>query len=444
MFRLNIIRLSRGLVVFLFIFSIFNDNLLVDYFGENVLKGIFLVFILTNLRKLYQNVLNWKMLRYIIPFFVFLMLTYFIMLINFSGFERLFENSLLWISMLVIVIYFINYDLHEILYMVWISLLVSCMYAFVSDPISQWTFRKTGGTGDPNEFAAQILAVLPLSVYLFSISKNLANKIIVITASIPVFFYSLFLAGSMSSFLVLGFLLPVVLVRFLSLSFTKGLIVIGLGLLMFIVSLLVFQEKLENMEAVQNMLGRTQETGTAQTRMNSWKAGINMFIDKPFLGVGMREYAEYSPRYSKTFLSSDSVAPHNMFIEVLAESGVIVFIAFVVFLIDLMSKYFSEIRRSDYFWLYMSLLSYVLMGFTLGITYNKFFWLAIAVVMNVHRTLRAQPETAERQNFARKIINLQDDKNSGQRIIEEKLLQEKLFQKRLLKERMLKGNSGHQ
>ncbi|MGE5351596.1 MAG: O-antigen ligase family protein [Acidobacteriota bacterium] len=439
MSRLNITGILRSAVVFIFIFSIFNDNLLVDTFGENALKGIFLLFIIANMRRLYQNLLNWKVLRHIKPFFIFLMLTYFLMLINFSGFERLFENSLLWISMLVIVIYFINYDLNEVLYMVWVSLLISSFYSFISEPISQWTFRRTGGTGDPNEFAAQLLAVLPVSVYLFSVNKNPVYKIVLLSLSFLVFVYALFLAGSMSSFLVLGFLIPVVLIRYLSLSFTKSLIVIGLGFLMFLVSLLVFQEKLENMEAVQNMLGRTQETGTAQTRMNSWKAGVNMFIDKPLLGVGMREYAEYSPRYSKTFLSSDSVAPHNMFIEVLAESGIIIFMSFVIFILDLLSRYFNEIRRSDYFWIYMSLLAYVLMGFTLGITYNKFFWLSVALVMNVHRILRTVPETMvveEPQNFARRIMDLDEDNRTGKSIAKEKLLQEKV-----LRERLLKGNS---
>lgn len=416
MFRLKFIRILRSSIVFLFIFSIFNDNLLVDTFGENALKAIFLLFILTNLKRFYRNIMNLGMLRYLKPFFVFLMLTYFIMLINFAGFERLFENSLLWISMLAIIVYFINYDLKEVLFMVWMSLLLSSFYAFISDPISQWTFRKTGGTGDPNEFAAQMLAVIPVAVYLFRTSKSLVYKIIYMAVSVPVFLYSLFLAGSMSSFLALGFLIPAVLIRYLSLSFTKSLIVTGLGLMLFVVTLLVFQERLENATAVQNMLGRTQETGTAQTRFDSWKAGFNMFIDKPLLGVGMRQYGEFSPLYSKTFLSSDSVAPHNMFIEVLAESGIIVFLSFVIFLFDLMVKYFDEIRKSEYFWLYLSLLAYVLMGFTIGLTYNKFFWLSIAVIMNVHRQIRTEPfeklrlmeedEKREVQNFASKIINI--------------------------------------
>ncbi|HEX2865978.1 MAG TPA: O-antigen ligase [Ignavibacteriales bacterium] len=418
MFRLNFIRILRSSIVFLFIFSIFNDNLLVDSFGENALKAIFLVFILANLKRFYRNIMNVSMLSYIKPFFVFLTLTYFVMLVNFSGFERLFENSLLWVSMLAIVVYFINYDLKEILLMIWISLLLSAFYAFISDPISQWTFRKTGGTGDPNEFAAQMLAVIPVAVYLFKTSKKLVYKIIFMAFSVPVFLYAIFLAGSMSSFLALGFLIPAVLIRNMSLSFTRSLIALGLGFMMFMITLLVFQEPLENTAAVQNMLGRTQETGTAQTRFDSWKAGINMFIDKPLLGVGMRQYAEYSPMYSKTFLSADSVAPHNMFIEVLAESGIIVFISFVLFLIDLLAKHFNEIRKSEYFWLYMSLLAYVLMGFTIGITYNKFFWLTVALIMNVHRQLRTEPfeklvleEDGEVQNFASKIINIDIKEN---------------------------------
>ncbi|MCU7495105.1 MAG: O-antigen ligase family protein [Ignavibacteria bacterium] len=443
MSRLNLLRLFRGSIVFIFVFSIFNDNLLVDIFGENVLKGIFLLFIVVNLRRLYLNILNWRMLRNIVPFFIFLILTYFIMLINFAGFERLLENSFLWISMLVIVVYFINYDINEVVYMIWASLIISSIYAFFSQPISEWTFRKTGGTGDPNEFAAQLLSVLPLSVYLFTVIKSMVYKTIVICVSLAVFIYALFIAGSMSGFLMLGFLIPVVLIRFMSLSFTKSLMVIGLGLLMFMISLLVFQEKLENTEAVQNMLGRTQETGTAQTRLNSWKAGINMFIEQPFLGVGMRQYAEYSPKYSKTFLSSDSVAPHNMFIEVLAESGIIVFIAFVIFLIDLMSRYFNEIRRSSYFWLYLSLLAYILMGFTLGITYNKFMWLSVAILMNVHRIFRTSPENEaeEDRSFTRKIIDLKEESTFTYRDREEKPLQEKLLEEKPFREKLLKGNA---
>lgn len=426
MSRLNLIRLLRGTVVFIFIFSIFNDNLLVDIFGENVLKGIFLIFIVLNLKRFYINIMNWKMLSHIMSFFIFLILTYFVMLINFSGVEKLFENSLLWISMLAIVLYFINYDLHEVLYMIWVSLMVSSLHAFFTDPISRWTFRRTGGTGDPNEFAAQLLAALPIAVYLFKISKNLVYKIIIITVSVCTFFYSLLMAGSMSSFLVLGFMIPLVLIRYLSLSFTKSLVVIAIGFLLFITSLLVFEEQLENTEAIKNMLGRTEETGTAYTRFNSWKAGINMFIDKPVLGVGMREYAEYSPRYSKTFLSEDSVAPHNIFIELLAESGIIVFVSFLVFLFDLLSKYFNEIRRSDYFWIYLSFVSYVLMGLTIGMTYNKFFWLAIALLMNVHRIIREKPATeiVEIHNFASRILSAEAraGEAQGNGIAEGKLL----------------------
>lgn len=101
-------------------------------------------------------------------------------------------------------------------------------------------------------------------------------------------------------------------------------------------------------------------------------------------------YAENSPKYSSVYLSEDSVAPHNLFIELIAECGIIIFLAFMIFLYDLMSKYFRIIVHTKYFWLYMSLVAYLLMGLTLGVTYNKFLWLSIAMLMNIQHLLHME------------------------------------------------------
>ncbi|MGE5401189.1 MAG: O-antigen ligase family protein [Ignavibacteriales bacterium] len=386
MFRLNFKKAFNSLFVFLFIFSIFNDNFLVDHLGENALKGIFLVFILVNIPKLYRNAMNWKMLGEQKWFFVFLALNYFVMIFNPGNGDRLFENSLLIISMLVVVVFFIDYDLKLLLYMNWFTLMVSALICFFNSPISEWTFRKTGGTGDPNEFAAEMLSFLFLSVYLYTQNKNL---IFIILSSLG-FLYSIMFAASMSSFLVLGIMALLILIRYMSMSFTKSLVATSMSLMVAILLLMIFQEKLESTETVSNLLGRTEQTGTAFTRFNSWKAGLNMFVDKPLMGVGMRMYAENSPKYSSVYLSEDSVAPHNLFIELIAECGIIIFLAFMIFLYDLMSKYFRIIVHTKYFWLYMSLVAYLLMGLTLGVTYNKFLWLSIAMLMNIQHLLHME------------------------------------------------------
>jgi O-antigen ligase len=235
-------------------------------------------------------------------------------------------------------------------------MICSSVIAFFNSPISEWTFRKTGGTGDPNEFASQVISFLFISIYLFHKNKNVFFIII----SVIAFLYSILFAASMSSFIALGAMAVFVLLRFFSLSFVKSLVISSLAIIVVIMSLVIFQDKLESMPIVNNILGRTENTKTADTRFNSWSAGLRMIADKPLLGVGMHQYGRFSPKYSRVYLSEDSVAPHNLFLEIIAESGAIVFFSFMFFLFILLSKYFSTIVHSDYFWIYMAVVGYFL------------------------------------------------------------------------------------
>lgn len=387
-------------VVFIFVFSIYNDNFTVDYLGANSLKAIFLVFILFNIYRITRNLMDRDLIKDLIPFLVYFLLTFFVMLMNPPTGEeqgaKLFENIMLLASMLFIILFFINYDLMKTLYFIWGALIVSAIVAFFNSPISRWTFRKTGGTGDPNEFASQMVSLLFISIFLFRKNKNIYFIII----SVIAIGYSILYAGSMSSFIVLFLLGVFLLIRFLSLSFVKSLIITSVVTVSLITGMIIFQEQIESVEVINNLLGRTEETGTAYTRFHSWSAGLRMVADHPLLGVGMRQYGAYSPKYSTVFLAEDSVAPHNILIEIISETGVLVFFAFLLFLFNLLSKYFGTIVHSDYFWLYLAVVAYLLMGLTIGITYNKFFWLTIAVLMRVHSELTFAREHVLDSEFA--------------------------------------------
>ncbi|MDP4195037.1 MAG: O-antigen ligase family protein [Bacteroidota bacterium] len=395
-------------IIFAFVFSIYNDNFLVDYLGSNSLKAIFLLFILFNLLRISRNLFDRETMMELIPFLVFFLGDFFNMLINPPVGEeqgaKLFEDSLLLLSMLFIVTFFINYNLIKTLYFIWGSLIVSSVIAFFNSPLSKWTFRKTGGTGDPNEFASQMLAFIFISIFLFKKNRNIVFLII----SIIAFAYSILFAASMSSFIFLAVIGVFVLLRFLSLSFVKSMLISITAIVAVITTIIMFQDKLESFEIINNILGRTEETGTANTRFNSWNAGLKMVADKPILGVGLHKYGKYSPKYSTKFLAEDSVAPHNLFLELAAESGLIVFFAFVFFLFNLMSKYFYTIVHSDYFWIYMAVTSYLLMGLTLGLTYNKFFWLTIALLMNLHLKLSLEREGIITEDDFSDTFNMQE------------------------------------
>jgi O-antigen ligase len=285
--------------------------------------------------------------------------------------------------MFVITVCYINHSFDKVLYIVWIVILSSVVILAFNSTINRWTFRKTGGTADPNEFATQLLSFIMISIYLFRKNKNY----IFISVSSIAFLYGLFQAASLSSFLAAFVIGIFIFIKYLRFAFTKSLITVSILVVVGVFIFISLQDKILDIQAIDNVLGRTEKTGTAKTRFQSWNAGLNMLIDKPILGVGMNNYSANSPKYTRESLSQDSVAPHNIYLKSIAESGLIVFLSLVIFLFDLLTKYFRTIVNTDYFWVYLAVVAFLLMGFTLGLNYNKYLWLTFALLMNVHNQI---------------------------------------------------------
>jgi O-antigen ligase len=66
------------------------------------------------------------------------------------------------------------------------------------------------------------------------------------------------------------------------------------------------------------------------SRIELWKAGVNMLIDRPLLGVGSRRFPEFSRYYYD--LSHDQIGKvsHNTYIEIFSSSGLLGFAAFML------------------------------------------------------------------------------------------------------------------
>lgn len=383
--RYNLFNLLYDVVNLVFIFTLYNDNFFVEKFGPLSLRVVFAGFIILNLRRMYKNITNRVLLKQLVPFLVFLLLSLFSLIINPGTNDptKLTNNLLLLISMFVITICYINYNFDKVLYVVWVVTLSSVIILAFNSTINKWTFRKTGGTSDPNEFATQLLAFSMISIYLFRKNKNY----IFVSISAMAFLYGLFQAASLSSFLAAFVLGIFILIKYLRFAFTKSIITVTIIAVVGIFAFISLQDKILDIQAIDNVLGRTEKTGTAKTRFQSWNAGLNMLVDKPILGVGMNNYAANSPKYTRENLSQDSVAPHNIYLKSLAESGLIVSLALIIFLFDMLTKYFRTIVNSDYFWIYLAVVAFLLMGFTLGLNYNKYLWLTFALLMNVQNQL---------------------------------------------------------
>ncbi len=366
----------KDISMFLFIFSIYNDNLTVDFVGGTVFKIMQLQFLIIHAKDIYIAFSMHKN-RVVKSFLIFFAILFTIIsLTEVIYFNNILLKSIpLFLTIVAIYIYFSYYDnLEKVLYMIWAVMIISAIYSLFAPTVNPWTFRRSGGTVDPNEYSMQLLTVIFFTIYLYIKNKN----IIFLLGSLGLFFYSLLFAGSKSSILVLGIVsLYAIIVKF---DFVVKKILSLKGLIgIIIVIAILFSYNFSSIKAVSGMEERAHSTGTMHQRFMAWKAGSEMIRDNFLLGTGFDSFAKSSVNYLDKYLSQyDGLAAHNIFVKLFAETGVFPFIAFIVALIYLFTTNFTQILRSDYFWLSLAAYATILMGMTLSLIYNKFFWFPLA------------------------------------------------------------------
>jgi O-antigen ligase len=370
------INLVSNLFSFLFIFSIFNDNFVVEIFNSLSLKIIFVLFVLFNLPKIISSFKYFSNIHKI--FYSLIFVIFLVTMINTIQEEYfldfLLNSTILLIAIIIIFTFYSQADLEKTLNFIWISISISVIICYFNEPISEWTFRTTGGTGDPNEFATHLLIYIFLSIYLYKTYKNLIYLVI----GLPFFTYGILMASSKSSFLVLG-----VLLILLSFSKIKNILnyktIILILILIFAISSIDFSK----FELILNAISRFETNNTASHRLDSWIAGYNLIENNFLTGIGMDEYANTIMKYSSIYLDPGSRAPHNVYLALIAENGIFVLVLFLFFLFTIFRENFFYLFRSEYIFIQFMYLSLFLMAFTLGIQYDKYTWLIIAIYSNI-------------------------------------------------------------
>lgn len=369
--------------IFVLVFSFYNDNFMVEHFGTQSLKALFFLFYLFYFFTFVQNfkTMTGTQDKMFFAFFLFDMTLLLIQIL--FGWNVFFGPvGFMLIAILSVILYFSRYPLQKLLYMVWISMMASVVMCYFNQPLNEWTFRKSGGTVDPNEFSTQLLIFLFAAFYLYTQNKSK----LFLAVSIVFFTYGILHAASMSSFLMLGILGLLGIIRLILIKpqiFFNTKILLGLLLL----SAIATQITPNKFEAVSNLLGRTKETGTANFRMHSWIAGKHMVEKNPLLGVGVDTFGSNEPKYEEGHMVGSSPNPHNVYIKLIAESGIVIFLIFVLFIGNIIVSNFRLLFYTNAWWIMMILFSSLLMGLTLSFLYDKFFWMSIALMMNLNYEL---------------------------------------------------------
>ena len=377
----------KNFALFLFVFVSFNDTIAEELAGGFVIKGAFGLFVIVHAAELYEmffkakSLVTKNFLIFVSTISIVTIITY-LFKSNMMYITDLLQVSALRIVAFLVIFTYVTYtkEFTKLLYMIWISMMISCAIAFNAQPYEQYTFRRVGGTGNPNDFAAQLLTTFFISIYLFKKNKNW----IFLVASLPLIIYTLLHAGSKSSFIVLAMMLLIAfVVRFKDflgmVTTTKGMV----SFMIFIAISVGGVIYLKQDSAVKGLQERAGKTGTMQQRFIIWRAGSEMIRDNFFLGVGFGQFPKVSGGYIKNYLPPEALPAHNNFVKVFAENGVFGFLTFALLIFSLFTVKAKEIYRSDYFWIYLASFSAVMMSMTIPSLHHKDFWFSIALLSHV-------------------------------------------------------------
>ena len=266
-------------------------------------------------------------------------------------------------------------------------------------------FRSAGPIGEPNRYAQVLLVLLPLAAlrYRRERSRTLRWLALVSAALICGGMMLTFSRGAMLTAVVIFALL--VYVRFIRPLY---MFVAALAL-SFLVLALDPQAVLRfaSLEGAKNLLaGRTTSFSYSQTtqgqtgaldgsiakRYELSLAAWHVFLDHPFLGVGPGHFAEY---YSIPYGNRVGLVElwkkyrgHNLYVEILAETGVLGLASFLAIIVAIMSGLWRAWKRLQHLGsefadtamaFFLSLAAYLISAVFAHMSYQRYFWLLMAL-----------------------------------------------------------------
>ena len=181
----------------------------------------------------------------------------------------------------------------------------------------------------PNGFGAWLVVMLLLALSLACFSEN--NKKPMLWILICLLIFCLVSTYSRGAWIA-GFLSLI----FLGLVRSKKLFLITI-LVMLILPFIVPSSVKERADSIMKI------SRTNTDRFTLWQEALNITADFPLLGSGINTYASIAPRYKLT--EETGVYPHNCYLQMAAESGVLGLGAFLWILVTLFRASLLNIRK---------------------------------------------------------------------------------------------------
>ena len=201
------------------------------------------------------------------------------------------------------------------------------------------SLRVYGTFGQPNPYAGYINMTLALALALFLLGQGWKTRILAACVALPLAGVEIY-SQSKGGWIALGAaILFIMIVGFPKL---RVLAHVGwIGTLGVTAAYLAGKFPVRLIEPILMKIGVIDISFTAPSNANyanservaHWLAGINMFQDHPFFGVGIGNYQDVYTQYYVGIFVLPLGHAHNYYINIAAEAGLLGVVAFLLFLI---------------------------------------------------------------------------------------------------------------
>lgn len=254
--------------------------------------------------------------------------------------------------------------------------------------------RLSGPIGEKNYYAQIMLMLVPLGLSRFWGERSKRLRAFALAAT------SLIIVGALLTFsrgLAVGLAAVLMIMAFMRYIKPSQFILTLLGLLLVMQAVPEFGARLNNTLPFGEILSGAQTNSIAQTdtstrgRMGEMGAAALVFLDHPIIGVGPGMFKYYYPDYVELVglvLHAGTREAHNLFLDIAAETGTFGLICFLA----IVGTALYELNRARQRWsqsrpelahlaagLFLAIVSYVMTGMFLTMSYERYFWMILAL-----------------------------------------------------------------
>ena len=302
------------------------------------------------------------------------------------------ENYYLWVIIYILIINVVNTRKR---FFIFISIFLLASFK-LSLPLSivwakrGFSFTDWGLMGPPGffqnsgELAIQMLVFWPISLaFCYAVRPYIKERAFLALTIMPITAIMVIL-GASSRGAQLALIVQIIILNYRRILNPKVLVAAIMAL--FIVWALIPEEQKQRFSSIG-------DDRTSQQRLLYWENGIEMISDNPVLGIGYFNFPRYFERYyPEDKLFEYAELPHNIFIQVGTDTGLLGLSVFLIFIAFLFKKAIVKDHSDDFIKIIMkymnvSLIGYIVAGQFVTVAYYPFLWIHGALVVSMANIL---------------------------------------------------------